>query len=254
MSNQEQQFLDQKRYFNQYMDADPLEQQQQMTYSEPEYYARPGEKLQPQRPRRRKRGPALLVIVLLVACLAFGGGVLSLIFGFSHHMHDKGIHDWNSKNELQQTFLVTGIPKLVIKNDSGSVNIRSDENVTDRVTVSPDQKNIVANYNPNTNTITIDTNGLGGVDLNIETPKTTDIQLNEGSGSVDIEGITGQMDVVDNSGSINVSLPENASFHLDASTKNGRANNDFGSDDVGSSPHPTLKLRSENGSIEVHKG
>ncbi len=254
MSNQEQQFL------NQYVGNDPLEQQQQMMYGEPEYYARPGEKLQPQRPRRKRGGPLflvivpLVVIVLLVACLAFAAGVLGSIPSFSHRMHDKGIRDWSSRNELQQTFLVTSISKLVIKGDFGAVNIRADENDTNKVAVNADQENIVANYNPETNIITIDANGLEGVNLNIETPKTTDIQVNEISGGVNIEGVTGQMDIEDNSGSIDVVLPETASFHLDASTKKGRFNNDFGNDDVGSSPHPTLKLRSGSGSIEVHKG
>ena len=56
------------------------------------------------------------------------------------------------------------------------------------------------------------------------------------------------------SGSIDLSLPEDSSFHLDtAATDSTDMTNEFGSDVVGNNPQATVSIHTEEGSIAVHK-
>ena len=54
-------------------------------------------------------------------------------------------------------------------------------------------------------------------------------------------------------GSVDVGLPSDTVFHLNASSTNGNNENEFGSNDVGSGTRPQLTISSANGSIHVSK-
>lgn len=68
-----------------------------------------------------------------------------------------------------------------------------------------------------------------------------------------------------NTGSVDVTLPADSSFHLNASSSTGSINNDFSvnvqlsgasasaNGDVGSSPQATVSLHTDTGSINLHK-
>ncbi len=74
-----------------------------------------------------------------------------------------------------------------------------------------------------------------------------DIRYN---GSIDTNG-SYTFDTVN--GSVDVRLPSDAAFHLNAKSTMGRYENEFLSNDVGNGTRPSLTVSSENGSIHVGK-
>lgn len=56
------------------------------------------------------------------------------------------------------------------------------------------------------------------------------------------------------SGDVDLTLPANAAFALDASTGSGTVQNAFGTGSTGNTPRPSLFLHTQNGSINVVKG
>ena len=55
------------------------------------------------------------------------------------------------------------------------------------------------------------------------------------------------------SGGVNLRLPGDAAFSLDAKTNSGGVYNEFGSNEVGNWPHPPLRLRTGSGGIRIHR-
>jgi DUF4097 and DUF4098 domain-containing protein YvlB len=53
------------------------------------------------------------------------------------------------------------------------------------------------------------------------------------------------------SGGIDLTLPANAAFKLDASTTSGKIHNDFGATTTGSAPQPVLTLHTTSGGIDI---
>ena len=54
-------------------------------------------------------------------------------------------------------------------------------------------------------------------------------------------------------GKINLGLPDDAAFSLDARTSSGGVYNEFGSNEVGNGPHAPLKLRTGSGGIRIYR-
>ena len=311
------------------INTDPREQGQGPPQQEPmaggfynglEQQQMGGAKLRPQ--RRRRRALWFLPILLLVVVLAIGA-VVSRTGSFQSH---------SSRDSLPVgTFTVSGIPTLVIHDDTGVIHIHTGSagdatiivNVTRHGTgmMGANGNDMHVNYTQNGNTIDINaqagSNGMSSgdrsIDLDITTPNASNIQADTGSGTVDLSGVTGQITAesgsgdihVDNisgqitlttgsggieanhtalkeqsqfktgsgsiqfegsidpqgnygfetgSGSIDVTLPSNSTFHLEPSTGSGSVNNEFGSNDVGNEPRPTLTLETGSGSINLYKG
>src|SRR5207249_1448802 len=74
-------------------------------------------------------------------------------------------------------------------------------------------------------------------------------------------GSTGTYDIENNQGSIDVTLPQNSSFHLKAKTNTGSITTDYPGiqvqnkqalADVGNSPHALLSLNTNAGTITLH--
>src|SRR5215469_18052637 len=95
--------------------------------------------------------------------------------------------------------------------------------------------------------------------------------LKTDTGSVTFEGTIdpkGSYQFETNTGSVDVTLPGNSSFHVDASTDTGSINSDFPGvnvqhgdftgasvhSDVGSSPSTTVTLKTDTGSISLNQG
>jgi hypothetical protein len=78
--------------------------------------------------------------------------------------------------------------------------------------------------------------------------------LKTGSSSITFEGSLdpqGAYNFTTGSGGINVILPADASFNLDAKTGSGGVKNEFGNQEVGNQPRAQLRLRSGSGGIRI---
>ncbi len=264
--------------------------------------------------QNRRRSPWLWVIVLLVIMALLGGG-LGLPRG-GHHF---------SKIEQAHTFSVGALPTIVINDDVGTIHVHTggtNGNVLVQVTDvnrglgnNPDNGQVSYNQNSASNTVTVNANsnsgffGSNSIDLDVTVPADSNLQVKTDTGEVDVSGITGQMSLSSNTGSIHavqdsltgqsilktdtgsvtfdgtidpkgsyqfetntgsvdVTLPGNSSFHVDASTDTGSINSDFpgvsvqhgditgasAHSDVGNAPGATVTLKTDTGSISLHQG
>src|SRR6266700_512274 len=258
--------------------TDPREQlQEERVYNEAGSYGDFGAQkigaLQSRQRQNRRRSPWLWVIVLLVIMALLGGG-LSL---------PRGGYNF-SKVEPAHTFSVGALPTVVINDDVGTIHVHTgsaNNNVVVQVTdVSRGLGNNPANgqvsYNQDSanNTVTVNANsgpgffGSNSVDIEVTVPTDSNLQIKTDTGEVDVTGITGQMSLSSNTGSVDVTLPGNSSFHLDASTDTGSINSDFpgvnvqhgdftgasAHSDVGNAPGATVTLKADTGSISLHQG
>jgi hypothetical protein len=201
------------------INTDPREQQQQeappQEYMAGRFYDGPGQqgmggaKIRPQRPRRR--GLWFLLILLLLIVLAVDG-VVNVGLGRVGALQPGSL----AKSLPPHTFTVTGTPRLVINDDSGAIHIHTGGSAnTVNVQVTKHATGLGANtddmqveYNQTGNTIDVTTHangaflGFKSVDLEITTPSTSDVEVHTGSGEVEINGVTGQMQAETGSGSI----------------------------------------------------
>ncbi len=305
MSQQSEfEYSEQARREGQAINADPREQSgwsetQNQPYQADYVAARPmgGQKIYPpQRPRRRRRWLwALVIIVVIVALLGGFSGLSNTVFSRTTILP-------------QRTFSVSAEPQLVIKDSAGTVTIHTGS--SNRVQVSAtEHTGLFSNSNDvqytvqqtgNTIEVDVDQSGAsflsGSVDLSITLPSVSDIQATINAGSMDIDGVSGLINVQDNAGSINfedgtikdgssfqdnagsitfdgslassggtyefntnagsidITLPADSSFTLDATTDAGSVSNDFGSNTVGSNPTNTqLHAHTDAGSVSVHR-
>ena len=261
-----------------------------------------------------RRSPWLWVIVLLIIMVLLGSGLGLPRAGYNF-----------SKIEPSHTFSVGALPTIVINDDVGTVNVHTggtNNSVIVQVTdVSRGLGNNLDNgqvsYNQDSanNTITVNANsgsgffGSNSIDIEVTVPTDSNLQIETNTGEVDVTGITGQMSLSSNTGSIHaeqdsltgqsilktdtgsvtfegtidpkgsyqfatntgsvdVTLPGNSSFHVDASTNTGSITSDFpgvnvqhgdftgasAHSDVGNAPGATVTLKTDTGSISLHQG
>lgn len=259
MSNQEQQFYPPENYppgrypqqqQNQYyevhntVNVDPREQQQQAMYGAPEYYVGQGEKLQPRPPRRRNGFRMLWLPIVLFFII---GGMSYGLFG-SHGQFDQHFGD----PEHAQVINVGTTPKLVIRDNSGPVRIHTDEGSSNAstVTIRIDKGNKsdpepAISFDKGSDTLTIKATEQGFINndigIDITVPNTSDVQVNDGNGSLQLQGITGNIDAQTGNGSVSAD-------HLNGRVK---LSTDDGSIHVSDSHlSGTSTLHSGNGTIE----
>ena len=80
--------------------------------------------------------------------------------------------------------------------------------------------------------------------------------LKTGSNAITFDGsldALGSYKFQTGSGEINLRLPDDAAFSLDARTGSGGVYNEFGSNEVGNGPHAPLKLRTGSGGIRIYR-
>jgi len=113
-------------------------------------------------------------------------------------------------------YTVTGQATMVIFDPDGNVTVTEGQSNTDVVIHPVNGKNffgnptnfpLTSNQSPDGKTITVNAqdSGQGPVDLNVEVPQHTILQLKTDSGDININGVEGQMTLTTNSGSINTS-------------------------------------------------
>lgn len=118
-----------------------------------------------------------------------------------------------------------------IEDSSGSITA---SNVTGQVMLSAQS-----------GSISLDNSQLSGTSI-----------LTTNSGSIHFDGSiaqNGTYSFASTSGSIDVTLPSNSSFHLNASSNSGSVNNEFNANDIGAQPRPALTIHSDSGSVDIQK-
>jgi hypothetical protein len=150
------------------------------------------------------------------------------------------------KSQSEQTLDVT-VPSeadLVLKTDSGNIDVTG---VNGQVNLTSDS-----------GTITLSQVSLAG-NSSVST-NSGDIQFD---GGIDPNGRSYQFQ--SESGSVDVTLPPDTSFHADVTTKSGSFNSDFPevnsqpsggniSGDVGDAPRVNVMIKTDSGSINLNKG
>lgn len=253
------------------VNTDPREQH--MMVEGPTY----GQKLRPmpEPPRQRRRSPLWFILVpLILLFLIMGAGAM-----FSTVTHrEQGVGfgppaKWQQAHPFKdsQVFPVSDTPIVVINDPTGNVTILAGTDGQVVVNNSgngpfqgPGGNNAISPDKGN-GTITINAAGpFGGGDLNITVPTNATIILNGGTGSVNVEGISGQLQVTTADGSITmkqVTLSGDSSLKtingsitfegtLD-SQANVTANSDAGSIDIAlpNNTAATVKATSATGSV-----
>ena len=176
-------------------------------------------------------------------------------------------------NDVQINYSQNGNTVIVSANGSGTFNFFNATSVDFTISVPP-----TTDLQITTNAGSITANGISGKMSLISNAGsvgatraslTGSSTLKTNAGSINFTGSigsTGTYDFETNAGSIDLTLPGSANFHLNASTDAGSIDTSFpvnvnrstpgatASGDVGTSPQATLTLKTNAGSITLHKG
>jgi DUF4097 and DUF4098 domain-containing protein YvlB len=169
----------------------------------------------PPAPRGRSRWPWIVLALLLVFLLLTGGAFFIVsILGYNF------AGNTNSVTETQH-FSVSANPTLVLNNDTGSMHVRagSGNEVSIQATKHSgpggNLNDVKVNYTQDRegNTVTVNVDRLTNasfswstsVDFEITVPSAAILQLKTNSGDIDVSGVSGQMVLSSNTGSIQAS-------------------------------------------------
>jgi hypothetical protein len=231
MSNQEGMFADaeqQTTYEPRPINADPREraQRQEAPQEQEEYggyrgYAEPGEqqrggaKIYPEqrpKPRRRSRWP--LIVIVILAILFATGFLNGKAWGYA------------SSAQTTRTFQTPGgTPNLVINDPSGNVRIHTGDTTGVTITATSNalfgaNSNNAVQYKQDGNTIDVTAPGgffLGGsFDLDITVQSAANIQVQDGSGDIEIFGTSGNIAAHSGSGDISINDVQQGTLKADA--------------------------------------
>lgn len=190
---QEQQF-----YHNREINTDPREQTGETFHVESD-----GGKLRPAPPRGRKTAGIVLALIVLV------GLISAAVFTTGQYTMQRNVLS-------TRTFALTGHSKLVIKNGSGHVYIHkgSGNSVTVQPTlfafglgtgVDPSRLSM----SQDDSTVKIEDNEIGwslfgnqGVDLDVTVPDAIDLDIQDGSGDVQVADVNGNVELKTGSGNM----------------------------------------------------
>ncbi len=286
----------------------------QRPYTGPGSYYYPGPV-----PIRRKSSPWPWVILTLVLVMVLGLGMTFLLFPL-------GYSATKTVTEAPHSFTVGAHPTIVITNDVGTIHVRAGgtgSDVTIQVTkhtallTDVNATDVRYTQNSTNNSISVNVVRLTtvnfftspSVDIDATVPSAADLHLQTNTGGIDVSGISGQLSLrsdtgtiaatqgvlaagsqlststgtvtfdgaigpqgsyqfLTNTGSVNVTLPATPAFHVDASTDTGSVWTDFAGlvvqhpsmtssemhGDMGSTPQATLTLRTNTGSVSLHRG
>lgn len=186
----------------------------QSPYAWPRYYPEAGPQwpgggqFGPYYPSRRGKWPWIVLTVILL-CLLIAGGLFAA-FGVAGYA--------NSVTETQH-FIVSAHPTLVLNNDTGSIHMRS-AGAGNEVTIQAtkhsapwgnlNEINVSYVQDKAGNSITVNVDRLpnasfmdsASVDFDITVPSAATLQLKTNTGSIDVTGVSGQMMLSSNTGSV----------------------------------------------------
>jgi DUF4097 and DUF4098 domain-containing protein YvlB len=202
------------REHNQWRAAPPAPTQQEgytglRPYTSPPPQQMQGGNYRQRQYRRRGRGPWFWIILAIIIVSLMSGG-----FGSRGGFGLGPDHSGNNQIVEKHDYTVTGRPTIIINDTNGSVqvNVGSPQNDVIIQTVKESSfmgnaNNIQVNLNQDANQInaSVPDGQQGSVDLNVTVPQGADLQLQTNSGDINVTGVTGQMTLTTNSGSINAS-------------------------------------------------
>lgn len=285
---------------------DPREQQgpeEQQAYYPQSLYVDPREKIQP-KPRRHRRWLWIVGAILIIALL--GSGVQAGMRSFQHsntetHTYELGagvaptlvlnddtgsitIQTGDSNKvtiqEIRHIPLVGGVPDAKTSRDGNTISTTVEshggfDSVDLNVTIPAN-----ASLQIHTSTGSINVDGVSGMmSLTSETGSITANQdelrgqstLQSNTGDITFDGSltpNGNYRFSTDTGLVDVTLPTQSSFHLDATTDTGSIDSDFtevyvrhhdfkgdnAHGDVGSNPSSTVTMTTNTGDINLHEG
>lgn len=154
----------------------------------------------------------VLIIILLVAFMT--GGAFFLASSLGYHS--------GSMSTTTQHYSVSPNPTIVLNNDTGSIHVHAGASSSD-VTVQATKRtnwwgntndmNVTYNQDREGNTVTVNverpgTNSISGsssVDFDLTVPGTAILHLQTHTGSIDVTGVSGQLILTSNTGSVQAS-------------------------------------------------
>jgi hypothetical protein len=162
--------------------------------------------------RRSSPWPWIVLALVLVLLLAGGLSLLMAAVGFN-------FTGYASSSTETRHFAVSTNPTLVINNDTGNIHVLAGGTgsemtiqATKHGASSSDVNNLQIRYNQSSadNTITVNVDRPGGfnffnspsVDFEVTMPSTAELQLKTNTGGIDVTGVSGQMSLTSNTGSV----------------------------------------------------
>ena len=193
-------------------------------YARQNYYPGPGQQPYygpyygpPYAPPRRRRlvWPWIVLAVFLTLTFTWLGGLAfgNVGFNFSGYM--------NSVAETPRHFAVSATPTVVINNDIGSIHVQSGGTGSD-VTIQATRyagpgsnvNDVQVNYTQNSAANTVTANVYRStnvtffsslkVDFEVTVPNNTALEIKTTTGGLDVSGVSGQMSLQSNTGSVDV--------------------------------------------------
>jgi hypothetical protein len=166
---------------------------------------------------RRSRSPLWIILVLAVLLL-IGGGVTGFLL--LRTMHGTPQTQSNSNGTSAQiqahgqlTLSVTSHPTVIIENDAGFIHVKTGS-ASNMVTLQLGQSSNGSSNSGNGtipytetsdhSTIILSLSPPDGSDLTVTVPATSDLKLHTNDGEIMVDGVSGQMNLVSNTGSVTV--------------------------------------------------
>jgi hypothetical protein len=237
MSNQEGMFADaeQQSYEPRPINVDPREQAQQQespqeqesqeeyggyrgSYVDPGEQQRGGGKIYPeQRPRPSQRRSRWPLIVIVILAILFASGFVSRASTF------------RGAPETRTFQTLSGTPNLVITDPNGNVRVHTGN--SDGITITATRSdslfggnsNNAVQYKQDGNTINVTAPGgfgflfgSGSVDLDVSVPDTANVQVQSGSGDIEIAGPNGNIVARSGSGDVTINGVQQGTVEADA--------------------------------------
>ena len=160
-------------------------------------------------PYARRRWPwIVLIVVLLIVFVTGGAFFLASSLGYN----------FGSTSTTTQHYTVSANPTIVLNNDTGSIHVRagaSNSDVTIQATRhtswwgNGNDVNVTYNQDREGNTVTVNVERPGNgspfgssVDFDLTVPSAAVLQLKTNTGSIDVSGVSGQLVLTSNTGSV----------------------------------------------------
>jgi Putative adhesin len=176
-----------------------------------------------------------LIAFIIIVLLCSGASLVGTLLGFGLGI---GGSFRNSAIVPARTFTVSTNPALMLTSNTGSVTVNRGS-ANNRIIVQATKfagfggnlNNLQINYSQNGNTLTVAATSSGtfnffnatSVDFVITVPNATSLQIHTNAGSINVNGVNGNMSLVSNAGSIGAtqsSLSGNSTFKTNAGSIN----------------------------------